>query len=211
RNSADASASVSGPRSSTGGGSATARRRNATAVVAAPRSSARFAASRRVAATPASSAGPVTSRWTAIESSPADSSASSADGRRRDRTDDRRAARIGGDTLPGQLAEQLTQQERVAAGDIPARGAELGVRRLPELAHDEPRDGLVAQRRRADDGGERVGRERVDAAAVGTRLGRPDGSRDEHGHLVEAREQELEKAKGARVGPLQIVDREQNG
>ena len=130
---------------------------------------------------------------------------------RADRADDRRLLGDGLHALRLERAQELAQQQRVAAGGGMAGGAERGLGGVAEpLAHERRGRGLAErsgpQRERRgilDDLGEQ--------ARVGARLGAAQRRGDEHRGAVEPPREVGEEAQRRAVGPVQVVDREQDG
>jgi hypothetical protein len=104
---------------------------------------------------------------------------------------------------------ELTQEQRVAARFLLAGGAERIVRSGGERLAQESGGGLGAERRRADHRRQRVGDDLVDQARLFADLGRPEAHDDREGEALHSREQVCEPAQGGEVGPVQVVDREQ--
>ena len=95
---------------------------------------------------------------------------------------------LGGrrDPLALEGADQLTHEQRVAAGGGEASCAELRVRLGGEpLAHEQGDRGL-AQRRRAHDEGGRVGEQLRERGFLAARIGRSKAGDDEHRKALEA-------------------------
>ena len=116
-----------------------------------------------------------------------------------------------GDFVGGHLAQELAQQERVAAGYLTTGVAEARIGSTTQPIGHERRDRAMAERRRPEDHGERVGGQRVDRLALDGRAGRAGGEGDEHRELVEPGGEELEEAQRAGVGAVGVVDRERGG
>jgi hypothetical protein len=114
----------------------------------------------------------------------------------------------GADAPQRQGARQLVEQERVAAADLVTRRGERLGGLVVELGAQQQRGRVAAQSMRIEAPGERVG---GDPRDVGRRAGlvRAGGDRDQHRQLVQPREQEAQIVERRRVGPVQVVDREQ--
>ena len=112
--------------------------------------------------------------------------------------DQRGVGRGGGDV--GQFAQELAEQERVAARDPRAGGNEGRLR----VAADHPADGGLAEVVWLEDVEGRVGREDVEH-----RLARAGGHHQTRGEPVEALREVREPAQRRRVGPVEVVDEEQ--
>lgn len=108
-----------------------------------------------------------------------------------------------------QPAQQLAQQQRVAAGGAVARGHEGIVRLLAEAGPDEIPDSVQGQRLGPDGNrGQPVGELGQQALRVG-RLPGAHGPHDQDRHPLEPVHQEGEELLRADVAPLQVVDGEQ--
>ncbi len=115
----------------------------------------------------------------------------------------------GADPLGGEGAQQLLEQQRVAAGGLVAGGAEGVGRSLAEpVAHDR-RDRRGCQRVRLDRRGERVVGDLRQQGRVGPRVGGAQRRRDQHLDALEAAGEIRDEAQGGRVRPVQVVYREQ--
>jgi hypothetical protein len=101
------------------------------------------------------------------------------------------------------------QEQRVAACDLVAGLAEgvLGIRRQ-RLARKLGGRAL-AQRGRPDDRGQRIRHDLREERGVLARLGLPDAGDDQHLEILDPGQQVREPAQRGQVGPVQVVDHEQ--
>ena len=114
----------------------------------------------------------------------------------------------GRDRLGGQRPGQLAEQERVAAADLVAGRGERGVRRALQLGGQQRARPVRAQRARLQPRRGAVGgdpRQR----ALGAGLVRAAGDREQDRQLLQPRDQEPQEVQRRRVGPVRVVDAEQ--
>ncbi len=112
------------------------------------------------------------------------------------------------DRLRGDGARQLVQQEGIAAADLVARRRERAVGLLAQLGSEQRRRGRGAERARREAACEAVCRDPRQAAR-GARLIRAARDGEHDGQLLDARRQEADEVERGRVGPMRVVDREQ--
>ena len=103
------------------------------------------------------------------------------------------------------------QQQRVAARDLVAGRAERVFCHCCEVRAQELRHRVRAQRRRPDDGGERISHDLGQKRGILTRLALPDARDDHELELFDPRHQVGEPAQRRQVAPVQVVDHEQEG
>ena len=106
-------------------------------------------------------------------------------------------------------AEQLAQQQRVAAGRLVAGGAERRVGAGAEALAHELIDRGEAQRPRAQRERRGVAGDLAEQRRVGRRLAGAQRGGDERGDAVEPAGEVGEEAQRRAVAPVQVVDREQ--
>ncbi len=121
------------------------------------------------------------------------------------------AGRVGRDAVAQQLADELVEQERVAAAGAVAGGGEGRVGLLPAALADERGGGRLAQRRRPHE--ERLAtvaqllqRRRVGGRGVGLRRAGGDDQRQRQ--PVEPGGEEAGEAQRRRVGPVGVVEQQ---
>ena len=120
----------------------------------------------------------------------------------------RRLRRDRADLLDRERARQLVQQERVAAADVVADRGERLLGLLPEPLGEHHGSPVRAQRPRRQPLGLGIGRDPLEAVPRGTFAG-PAGDREQHRQLLQAGHQEAEEVERGGVGPMRVVDREQ--
>ena len=118
------------------------------------------------------------------------------------------AARVGPHALGLQRAQQLADQQRVAAGRAVHGGREGVVGLRPERPADELADRGAGQRPGADRRGRQIGGDLADERRVGARLRAPRGDREQDRQALEPPRQVGEEAQRRAVAPVQVVDRE---
>jgi hypothetical protein len=122
--------------------------------------------------------------------------------------DDCRLLGDRGDSLGFQLAQELDREERVTSGRFVARIRELRLGRLRKQTGRQLGERRLTQRPQANDGGDSVGRERVDRSCAGARFAGAGGRGDQDRELVKTGKHELQEAQRAQVGPVGVVEHE---
>jgi hypothetical protein len=130
-------------------------------------------------------------------------------GARADGADDVDVLRGGRDALGLERAQELAQQQRVAAGGVVAGGAEQRVRGGAEPVAHEHGDGVRAQWAGADRQGRRVLRQLGDQAGVGARLGGAERGGEQDRQALQPPREVREEAQRRAVAPVQVVDGQQ--
>lgn len=110
--------------------------------------------------------------------------------------------------MPGaDVAEQLLEQERVAAGELDQAGELVGREGVAEQLASEPLGRPLAERGDVEDL-RGLEREQLGVGVLG--LG-PGGDQQQQRELVEARPQRGQQRQARRVGPVQILEHEHQG
>jgi hypothetical protein len=104
--------------------------------------------------------------------------------------------------------EQLAEEQRVAAGDLRAGGAEALVRVVAQPGPDHLGDRRSAQRPRPHRTGSRVVADLGDQGRIGAGVGAPKRRAHERGHVLEAAYEVGGEAERGAVAPLEVIDRE---
>ena len=113
-------------------------------------------------------------------------------------------------SFPCNRVEHRADEERISAGRRFEGGAEGLVRLQTVQLAREHGDRGAPKRLGANRGDLRIGDELSDECGiVALSLGRPGSGGDEERHSLEPSRQVEEPAQGGRVGPVQVVDREQ--
>jgi hypothetical protein len=103
-------------------------------------------------------------------------------------------------------ADELAEQQRVPATLGVAGGDQRVAGPVAQLLRDDLRARALAQRRRVQDGGERVRREVREQVRMRRRLERARGGDDERRDLAQARQRIREPAQRRAVAPVQVVE-----
>ena len=116
-----------------------------------------------------------------------------------------------GRSVEAEAGEQLRQQEGVAAGRLCARGAELVRSFFVQAVAHKRSNTLVAERRRAQHRRGRLELESLDEVRGHGGLSGPGGNGNGHWEPLKPPCQIDQEAHRRAVGPMQVVDRKQQG
>ena len=131
------------------------------------------------------------------------------DGPRPERGDALRPRRVGRYALLRAGRRELLDEEWRPAGGLHRGGSERRCRDGAEPLGQDPGHRRLAERTRADDGGAGVALEDAEHGVALAGLARSQGEHEREGELVQARAQEGEEAQRRGVGPVGVVDEQQ--